>query len=93
MTRPREVARQETQEPFEPRTLQLQIVDLASEQTKVVLRLPINLLGVAQRLGAQLLPPDQTIEELLAEARTGARRIQWVDRESNERLELTLDEQ
>jgi hypothetical protein len=92
MNQPQELALQDKHEPFEPRTLQLQIVDLGTEQIKVVLRLPIHLVGVAQRLGAQLLPSDRTLEELLAEAGSGALHMQWVDAQSNERLDLTLDQ-
>ncbi len=75
----------------EPRTLQLQIIDLHTDQTKVMLRLPVGLVKVAQRLGARLLPPDHTIDDVLAAAYRGETQLQWVDLENNERLELTLE--
>lgn len=74
-----------------PRTLHLQITDLQTDQIKAVLRLPVGLVEVAQRLGARLLPPDRTIDSVLAAAQSGAAQLEWVDPENNERLELTLE--
>jgi hypothetical protein len=74
-----------------PRTLHLQIIDLQTGQIKVVLRLPVRLVEIAQRLGAQLLPPGHTVDTVLAAAHHGHAQLQWVDRENNERLELTLE--
>jgi hypothetical protein len=74
------------------RTLQLRIVDVTNGQIKVLLMLPAGLVSVAQRLGAQLLPPDSSIEALTAQAdQYGIARLEWVDPAHEERLELTLE--
>lgn len=74
------------------RTLRLRIVDVTNGQIKVLLMLPVSLVSVAQRLGAQLLPPDSSIEALTAQAEQhGIARLEWVDPAHEERLELTLE--
>lgn len=74
------------------RTLRLRIVDVTNGQIKVLLMLPVGLVSVAQRLGAQLLPPDSSIEALTAQAeQQGIARLEWVDPAHEERLELTLE--
>ncbi|MBV9789611.1 MAG: hypothetical protein JOZ51_15600 [Chloroflexi bacterium] len=73
------------------RTLRLRIVDVTNGQIKVLLMLPVSLVSVAQRLGAQLLPPDSSIEALTAQAEQhGIARLEWVDPAHEERLELTI---
>ncbi len=75
-----------------PKTLRLRIVDIASGQLKVSLALPVNLVGVAQRLGAQLLPPDQTVESVVAQAeQDGVAELAWEDAAHGERLQLSLE--
>ncbi|HEY0605962.1 MAG TPA: hypothetical protein VGD58_23765 [Herpetosiphonaceae bacterium] len=74
------------------RTLRLRIVDVTNGQIKVLLMLPVGLVSVAQRLGAQLLPPDSSIEALTAQAEQhGIARLEWVDPAHEERLELTIE--
>jgi hypothetical protein len=75
-----------------PRRLRLRIVNVTNGQVKVSLMLPVGLVSVAQRLGAQLLPPDSSIEALTAQAEQhGTARLEWVDPAHDERLELTLE--
>lgn len=73
-------------------TLRLRIVNIANEQIKVSLALPTTLVGVAQRLGAQLLPPDTSIDTIIALAQQdGVAQLAWVDPTHGERLELTVE--
>lgn len=75
-----------------PKIFRLRIVNLANGQTKVSLTLPIGLVGVAQRLGAQLLPPDTTLDVIVAQASAaGGAEIGWEDKARGERLELTVE--
>lgn len=75
-----------------PKTLRLRIVDTTSGQLKVSLALPVTLVGVAQRLGARLLPPDQTIEMVVAQAeQDGVAELAWEDAAHAERLQLSLE--
>lgn len=72
--------------------LRLRIVDLRTGQIKVMLALPINLVNVAQRLGARLLPPDVAIERVVDQAtREGVAELAWIDEQHGERLELTVE--
>ncbi|WP_026369755.1 hypothetical protein [Kallotenue papyrolyticum] len=72
--------------------LRLRIVDLRTGQIKVMLALPINLVNVAQRLGARLLPPDVAIERVVEQAtREGVAELAWIDEQHGERLELTVE--
>lgn len=73
-------------------TLHLRIVNIANEQVKVSLALPVSLVAVAQRLGARLLPPDTSIETIVTLAQQeGVAQLAWVDPSHGERLELTID--
>lgn len=73
-------------------TLHLRIVNIANEQVKVSLALPVSLVAVAQRLGARLLPPDTSIEMVVTLAQQeGVAQLAWVDPAHGERLELTVD--
>ena len=75
-----------------PRSLRLRIVNTDNEQIKVSLTLPVGLVSVAQRLGAHLLPPDSTVEAIVAQAQQqGVAQLAWVDEAHGERLELTLE--
>ena len=75
-----------------PRSLRLRIINVTNEQVKVSLTLPVGLVSVAQRLGARLLPPDATVEAVVAQAeQQGVAQLAWVDEEHGERLELTLE--
>ena len=74
------------------RLLRLRIVNLQNDQIKVTLTLPVPLVNVAQRLGAQLLPPTCSIESLLAQAELhGIGHLSWTDEAHQERLELTVE--
>jgi hypothetical protein len=76
----------------QPHLLRLRIVNLDNNQIKVMLSLPINLVGVAQRLGAHLLPPNTSIETVVAQAgRDGVAELAWIDETHRERLELTVE--
>lgn len=73
-------------------SLRLRIVDIATEQVKVSLVVPVSLVSVAQRLGARLLPPDTSIETIVALAQQeGVAELAWVDPAHAERLELTVE--
>lgn len=73
-------------------TLHLRIVNIANEQVKVSLALPVSLVAVAQRLGARLLPADTSIETVVTLAQQeGVAQLAWVDPTHGERLELTVD--
>ncbi len=75
-----------------PRALRLRIVNISNGQVKVALTLPVTLVSVAQRLGARLLPPDASVEEVVAQAeQQGVAQLAWVDAVHDERLELTLE--
>jgi hypothetical protein len=75
-----------------PRTLRLRISSLSSDQSKVVLTLPVGLVSVAQRLGARLLPEHAAIDALLAEAaQAGSTYREWSDAANDERLELVIE--
>lgn len=75
-----------------PRALRLRIVNISNGQVKVSLTLPVTLVSVAQRLGARLLPPSASVEEVVAQAeQQGVAELAWVDAEHGERLELTLE--
>lgn len=75
-----------------PRSLRLRIVNVSNGQVKVALTLPIGLVSVAQRLGARLLPPDASVEQVVAQAQQqGVAQLAWEDTEHDERLELTLE--
>ncbi len=76
----------------QPHLLRLRIVNLDNNQIKVMLSLPITLVGVAQRLGARLLPADTSIETVVAQAsRDGVAELAWIDETHRERLELTVE--
>lgn len=78
--------------PRPPRSLRLRIVNVGNGQVKVSLTLPVGLVSVAQRLGARLLPPDASVEEVVRLAeQQGVAQLAWVDPEHDERLELTLE--
>ncbi len=78
--------------PSPSRALRLRIVDVSNGQVKVSLTLPVTLVSVAQRLGAQLLPRDASVEEVVAQAeQQGVAQLAWDDAEHDERLELTLE--
>ena len=73
-------------------TLRLRIRNSVTEQLKVSLAVPITLVGVAQRLGAPLLPPGTTIEMIVALAQQeGVAQLAWDDPTHSERLELTIE--
>lgn len=75
-----------------PRTLRLRIIDLSNNKVKVSLALPVSLVGVAQRLGAHLLPPNQTVEGVVTQVEQhGVAELAWVDATHEERLELTVE--
>lgn len=75
-----------------PHVFRLRISNVGTDHTKVSLTLPVGLVGVAQRSGAWLLPPDHTIDGLVAQAeREGRVEITWIDEGSDERLELTIE--
>lgn len=75
-----------------PHSLRLRIINITNEQVKVSLTLPVTLVNVAQRLGAQLLPPGTTVEEVVAQAQQqGVAQLAWVNAGHDERLELTLE--
>lgn len=70
----------------------LRIINVTNGQIKVELCLPINLVGIAQRSGAQVLPPNTSLEAIVAQAsQTGAVHFSWEDAAHEERLELTLE--
>lgn len=74
------------------RNIHLRIINISNGQLKVELCLPISLIGTAQRLGAHVLPPNTSLEALVAQARTdGVEQLAWVDEAHGERLELTLE--
>lgn len=74
------------------RTLQLRIIDTNNGQVKVALTLPVGLVGVAQRLGAQLLPAATTIETVVMQAeQQGVANLAWADEAHAERLELRVE--
>lgn len=74
------------------RTLQLRIIDINNGQVKVALTLPVGLVGVAQRLGAQLLPAATTIETVVMQAeQQGVANLAWADEAHAERLELRVE--
>ncbi len=78
--------------PAQPHSLRLRIINITNEQVKVSLTLPVTLVNVAQRLGAQLLPPGTTVEEVVAQAQQqGVAQLAWVNAGHDERLELTLE--
>lgn len=73
-------------------TLHLRIVNITNEQVKVALTVPVSLVNVAQRLGAHLLPPDASIDMIVALAQQeGVAQLAWVDPTHGERLELTVE--
>ena len=75
-----------------PRSLRLRIINRSNGQVKVALTLPVSLVSVAQRLGARLLPPDASVEAVVAQAeQQGVAQLAWENTEHDERLELTLE--
>jgi|GEM_PF-4330850 len=86
------VGRGASDSPFHPQMLRLRITDIETSHTKVTLAVPVTLVGVAQRLGAQLLPSNVAVDTLIAEAmQTGTARLEWIDTTHNERHELTIE--
>ncbi|MDP9309537.1 MAG: hypothetical protein M3R24_01345 [Chloroflexota bacterium] len=78
--------------PGSPRSLRLRIINRSNGQVKVALTLPVSLVSVAQRLGARLLPPDASVEAVVAQAeQQGVAQLAWENAEHDERLELTLE--
>lgn len=72
--------------------LRLRIINTATGQAKVSMTLPVNLINVAQRLGAQLLPHGVTIETVFAQAEhDGVAHLSWDAPEHGERLEITIE--
>lgn len=74
------------------RVLRVRITDVETEREKVDLRLPAGLVGVAQRLGAQLLPPGHAVDLAGAIERGNlALPMVVVDEQNAERVEISLE--
>jgi hypothetical protein len=90
MTTPTQAGKPQTSPPAN--VLRLRIVGIDDDQVIVSLALPVGLVHAAHRLGARLLPPDITIEEVQAYAtQQGVAHLAWTNIEHRERLELTVE--
>lgn len=90
MTTPEQPAKSPAHPPAN--VLRLRIVSSEDDHVIVSLALPVGLVHAAQRLGARLLPPDTTIEDVVSQVtQRGVAQLAWTDPERGERLELTLE--
>ena len=78
-----------------PRTLRVQVTDLATRRHKVNVTIPVSLMGVGLKLGARLFPrTTEAIADDLrraVEAGTSGRMFDMQDLAENERIEIFLE--
>jgi hypothetical protein len=78
-----------------PRSLRVQVTDLATRRHKVNVTIPVSLMGVGLKLGARLFPrtTEAIAEDLRRAVATGAtgRMFDMQDLEENERIEIFLE--
>jgi hypothetical protein len=78
-----------------PRSLRVQVTDLATRRHKVNVTIPVSLMGVGLKLGARLFP--RTTEAIADDLRravasgTSGRMFDMQDLEENERIEIFLE--
>jgi hypothetical protein len=78
-----------------PRSLRIQVTDLATRRHKVNVTIPVSLMGVGLKLGARLFPrtTEAIADDLRRAVETGAsgRMFDMQDLEENERIEIFLE--
>jgi hypothetical protein len=73
--------------------LRVRITDVDSGRVKVALTLPVGLVGVAVRLGAQLVPAGPGTSTLLGTIERGELKepVEILDEDNGERVEIALE--
>ncbi|HWQ13107.1 MAG TPA: hypothetical protein VNL77_09920 [Roseiflexaceae bacterium] len=78
-----------------PRSLRVQVTDLATHRNKVNVTIPATLVSMGIKLGARLMPrvADTPVEEILRAIESGrtGRIFEFHDLEENERIEIFVE--
>lgn len=91
-----DAARERARSSQRPRSLRVQVTDLATHRNKVNVTIPASLVSMGIKLGARLIPrvADTPIEEILRAIESGrtGRVFEFHDLEENERVEIFVEQ-